>query len=205
MDSYQQEITLIQHILKENPKGMTVTDISRKIKINRNSVAKYLDIMRISGLVEMITFGPAKVYFPAKRVPISDMLNYTSDYVLTFDANMKITMINESFLSFLNADKGNILGESVHEIIRKLFDDGSEVLVGINEALEGKNFRQEIDFRKGNDFYFFVINIVPTTFEDGRQGVTMILKNITDRKIAENVLKESQENFRTLLNKMSKK
>jgi len=77
--------------------------------------------------------------------------------------------------------------------------------VGINEALEGKNFRQEIDFRKGNDFYFFVINIVPTTFEDGRQGVTMILKNITDRKIAENVLKESQENVRTLLKKMSKK
>jgi len=205
MDSYQQEIALIQHILKENPKGMTVTDISRKIKINRNSVAKYLDIMRISGQVEMITFGPAKVYFPSKRVPISEMLNYTSDYVLTFDANMKITMINESFLNFLNAKRGNIIGESVQEIIQKMFKDGSEILVGINEALEGNNFRQEINFRKGDEFYFFVINIVPTTFEDGKQGVTMILKNITDRKIAENVLRESQENFRSLLNKINKK
>jgi len=77
MEGYQHEIALIKKILTENPKGMTVTDISRKIKINRNSVAKYLDIMRISGQVEMITFGPAKVFFPSRRVPILNMLNYT--------------------------------------------------------------------------------------------------------------------------------
>jgi len=205
MESYKQEITLIQHILKENPKGMTVTDISRKIKINRNSVAKYLDIMRISGHVEMITFGPAKVYFPSRRVPISDMLNYTSDLVLTLDSDLKITMANESFLNFLKRGKGNIIGESAQEIIQNIFKDNSEILVGIKEALEGKNFKQEIDFKKGNDFYFFKINIIPTTFEDGRQGITIILKNITDRKIAENVLKESEENFRNLLKKMNKK
>jgi len=69
MDSYQKEIETIKRILKENPKGMTVTDVSRKIKINRNSVAKYLDIMRISGYVEMVTFGPAKVFFPSRRIP----------------------------------------------------------------------------------------------------------------------------------------
>ena len=80
MNGYQKEISKIEHILKENPKGMTVTDIARKMKTNRNSVAKYLDIMRISGLVEMITFGPAKVFFPARRVPITNMLNFTSDY-----------------------------------------------------------------------------------------------------------------------------
>ena len=184
---------------------MTVTDISRKIKINRNSVAKYLDIMRISGHVEMITFGPAKVYFPSRRVPISDMLNYTSDLVITFDSDLKITMANQSFLKFLNINRGNIIGESVQEIIQQMFKDGSEILIGINEALEGKNFRQEIDFKRGNDFYFFIINIIPTTFEDGKQGVTLILKNVTDRKIAENVLKESEENFRSLLKKMNNK
>ena len=90
MDGYKQEIALIKKVLKQNPKGMTVTDISRKIKVNRNSVAKYLDIMRISGQVEMITFGPAKVFFPSKRVPLNNILNYTSDYILIFDSNYKI-------------------------------------------------------------------------------------------------------------------
>jgi PAS domain S-box-containing protein len=205
MESYQQEIAQIQEILKQNPKGMTVTDISRKIKINRNSVAKYLDIMRISGLVEMITFGPAKVFFPSKRVPISDMINYTSDYILTFDSKMKITMINNAFLNFLKVTRENIIGESIQDIILQIFKENSELLVGINEALEGKNYRQEIDFKLKNELYFLIVKIIPTTFEDGRQGVTLILKNNTDRRIAENVLRESEENFRNLLKKMNKK
>jgi len=205
MDSYQQEIAQIQVVLKENPKGMTVTDISRKIKINRNSVAKYLDIMKISGMVEMITFGPAKVYFPSRRIPITDMLNYTSDYILVFDSNMKITMVNDSFLNFLKTDRRNILGESVHDTLLKIFEENSEILVGLKEALEGKNFKQEINFKRNNEILFFVVNVFPTTFEDGKHGVTLILKNNTDRKIAENVLRESEENFRHLLKKIDKK
>lgn len=205
MDSYQREITLIQNILKENPKGMTVTDISRKIKINRNSVAKYLDIMRISGQVEMITFGPAKVFFPSRRVPISDMINYTSDLILTFDSDMRITMINDTFVRFFKIKRSNIVGEAIQDILLKIFEDAAEILIGINEALNGKNHKQEIDFKHNDDIYFFKINFIPTTFEDGRQGVSLILKNVTDRKIAENVLKESEENFRNLLNKINKK
>ena len=205
MDSYQQEIALIQKILKENPKGMTVTDISRKIKINRNSVAKYLDIMKISGMVEMITFGPAKVYFPSRRIPITDMINYTSDFIVVFDSDMKITMINDSFLRFLSVNRVNIIGQSFHDTILKIFEDNSEILIGINQALEGKNFKQEIDLKKNNDLYFFNVNIIPITFEDGKQGVTLILRNITDKKIAENILRESEENFRRILNKINKK
>ena len=205
MDSYQQEIALIQKILKENPKGMTVTDISRKIKINRNSVAKYLDIMKISGMVEMITFGPAKVYFPSRRIPITDMINYTSDFIVVFDSDMNITMINDSFLRFLGVNRVNIIGQSFHDTILKIFEDNGEILIGINQALEGKNFKQEIDLKKNNDLFFFNVNIIPITFEDGKQGVTLILRNITDKKIAENILRESEENFRKILNKINKK
>jgi len=205
MDSYQQEIALIQKILKENPKGMTVTDISRKIKINRNSVAKYLDIMKISGMVEMITFGPAKVYFPSRRIPITDMINYTSDFIVVFDSDMKITMINDSFLRFLGVNRVNIIGQSFHDTLLKIFEDKGEIFIGINQALEGKNFKQEIDLKKNNDLYFFNVNIMPITFEDGKQGATLILRNITDKKIAENILRESEENFRRILDKINKK
>lgn len=205
MDSYQQEIALIQKILKENPKGMTVTDISRKIKINRNSVAKYLDIMRISGMVEMITFGPAKVYFPSRRIPIADMINYTSDFILVFDSDMKITMINDSFLRFLGVTRTSIIGQSAQDTIFNMFRENSEILIGITQALEGKNFKQEIDIKKNNDLYFFNVNIIPITFEDGKQGATLILKNITDKKIAENIIKESEKNLKNILNEINKK
>ena len=196
---------MIKKTLKENPKGMTVTDIARKIRVNRNSVAKYLDIMRISGHVEMITFGPAKVFFPARRIPVMDLLNYTSDYILIYDENFKITMINESLLNFIRQKKGSIIGQSVIQTIRDIFKDEGEIMVGIKEALQGRDISLNIDFKGKSGFYYFKIKIMPTTFEDGRNGATIILKNITDRKIAENALNESKEKFMNLLKKMNKR
>ena len=195
---------MIKKTLKENPKGMTVTDIARKIKVNRNSVAKYLDIMRISGHVEMITFGPAKVFFPARRIPVSDLLNYTSDYILVYDENFRITMINESLLNFIQQKKRSIVGQSVIDTIKDMFKDEGEIMVGIKEALQGRNISLDIDFRGKSGFFYFKIRIMPTTFEDGRHGATIILKNITDKKIAEYALNESKEKFVNILKKMRK-
>lgn len=205
MDGYKQEISLIKQVLKENPKGMTVTDISRKIKINRNSVAKYLDIMRISGHVDMITFGPAKVFFPSRRVPILDILNYTSDYILVFDADLKVTMVNDSFLDFIKIEREELIGQTMNDTIVEIFKDLTEMFIGIKEALEGKNFMQQVDFQIDEENYFLKVNILPTTFEDGRHGGTIIIKNNTEHKIAEQVLRESEENFKNLLKKMNKK
>ena len=205
MDGYEQEIALIKRVLVENPKGMTVSDISRKIKVNRNSVAKYLDIMRISGQVEMITFGPAKVFFPSRRVPVSDLLNYTSDYILIFDNNLRITMINNSFLDFIKTNRQNIIGETVHDLISKIFSDESELLIGIKDALEGKDFSKEVDIEGKKESYYFKIKIKPTTFEDGKNGGTIIIKNRTGMMLAEKALRDSEENFRSLLKKINKK
>jgi len=205
MDDYQQEITLIKQILKENPKGMTVTDISRKIKINRNSVAKYLDIMRISGHVEMITFGPAKVFFPSRRIPVDNMLNYTSDYILVFDKNFRINTINNSFLEFLEIKREEVVGQNVNETVLKFFSDNLELSQAINDALEGKKLTKDVDFKKDKQKIYFKIRVIPITFDDGTYGVTLIISNITYHKIAEKALRESQENFRNLLEKINQK
>lgn len=204
MDGYQHEIALIKKVLSENTKGMTVTDISRKIKINRNSVAKYLDIMRISGNVEMITFGPAKVFFPSRRVPLCDVLNYTSDYVLIFDEKFKITMINDSFLDFLKNEREEILGQRIMEALPSFLNDDGEILIGIQEALQGKNFTKDLDLEgKGYRFYFSV-RIMPCTFEDGRNGASLIIKNVTHHKLAELVLKGNEESLKEFFKKTKK-
>jgi PAS domain-containing protein len=205
MDDYQQEIRQIQQILRDNPKGMTVTDISRKIKINRNSVAKYLDIMRISGLVEMITFGPAKVFFPSCRVPIIRMLNYTSDYIVVFDQDLKITMINDAFLEFVKIVREEILGQTINNTILTIFSENVDISVGINEAIGGKTFTKDVSFKMEDEDIHFQVRIVPTTFEDSSYGVTLIITNKTGHKIVEDALRESEKNFRILLEKVNKR
>jgi predicted transcriptional regulator len=45
-------ITRIKILLQPHPKGLTITEISSRLKMNRNSVAKYLEVLLISGQVE---------------------------------------------------------------------------------------------------------------------------------------------------------
>lgn len=204
MDSYQKEIGLIKQILKENPKGMTVTDISRKIKINRNSVAKYLDIMRISGHVEMVTFGPAKVFFPSRRVPVSSMINFTSDYILAVDEKLKIVMVNDSLLSFMDTRRKTIIGQTLHDTFLQMLDEDGDLFSYIQDAFEGKQFLKDVSFEMDGDELYFRIKIIPTTFEDGKHGITLVIKDRTQQGMAEKALRESEEKFGKLLEKMKK-
>lgn len=204
MDSYQKEIALIEKILKENSKGMTVTDISRKIKINRNSVAKYLDIMRISGLVEMITFGPAKVFFPSKRVPISSMLNFTSDFILVIDRNQKIAMVNDSFLEFMKTEREELIGQSIGYTLLPVINEDQRITSEITDAIDGKKFNTEMVLQKDKEEVHFKIKIIPTTFEDGKNGAAIILKNITQQKLAEKALRYSEKNLKNLIGRFEK-
>ncbi len=188
MKQYHKEIKRIQQILKENPKGMTVTDIARCININRNSVAKYLDIMRISGLVEMITFGPAKVFFPSRRVPVTDLLHYTSDFILVFDEDLKITFANETFLKFLDEKNENIIGQAIDTLSFGFIDN--TLSLALNEALEGKGGIQESTFSDDEEGLYLKIKVIPTTFESGGNGVTLIMKNITHQRRVQELLKD---------------
>ncbi len=205
MDSYQQEITLITKILKENPKGMTVTDISRKIKINRNSVAKYLDIMRISGLVEMITFGPAKVFFPVRRIPLIDMINYTSDYLIICNDELKIVMANDPLLNFIQCERDDLIGRNVTDISFPMLDEELGIPSDIQDALEGNEVKREIFFDFQGEERYCVIRVLPTSFEDGGNGATLILTDKTRQKVAEKTLQDREEKVRELLKKLNEK
>ncbi len=51
MDSRQKTIRKIKKLLRSHPSGLTITDLAEKIRLNRNSTAKYLEILLISGEV----------------------------------------------------------------------------------------------------------------------------------------------------------
>jgi PAS domain S-box-containing protein len=197
VESYQKELTNIKKILKENPRGMTVTDISREMKINRNSVAKYLDILLISGQAEMVTFGPAKVYFPSRRIPLSAILNYTLDYILLVDKDLKIVRINDNLLDFLDTSRDDLMGQRIDDFISSFFSR-SEMFDKIKKALDGKESSIETELENQN-LYFRVKNI-PTTFDDGEPGATVIIEDISEQKKAENRMKKLLTEWETTFN-----
>jgi predicted DNA-binding transcriptional regulator len=103
---YSEELARVKELLRSNPRGMTITEMSREIKINRNSVAKYLDVLLISGQVEMKQLDPAKLFYLSQRNPMSVMLNITSDCIALVNERLVVTQMNDNLLNLAGLERG---------------------------------------------------------------------------------------------------
>jgi len=202
VELYQNELAIVKKILKENPRGMTISDISRKIKINRNSVGKYLDILLVSGHADMVAFGPAKVFFPSKRVPISNILNFVSDFIIVLDKDFKIVQVNENFLSLFDIKLDSVLGNKINNLF-KIFSKIPELVPNIKNALDGKESLIETSFKNEANELYFRIKIIPTTLDNGEPGVGLIIEDITKQKIAEGKMFQAIKELKTTFNAIS--
>jgi PAS domain S-box-containing protein len=202
VESYQEELAQIKTILKNNPKGMTVSDIAHEININRNSVAKYLDILHISGHVDMLTFGPAKVYFPSSRIPLNALLTFTHDYIALLNKDLKFLQVSENLLKFINIQRSDIIGKPIQTFTVSFFKI-PELAQNAKKALEGAEYSIEKQFLQHNQRFYLHIKHIPTTFDDGEPGVTLVIEDITDRKQTEEKMRRTIQEWETTFNSIS--
>jgi len=202
VESYQEELAQIKTILKNNPKGMTVSDIAREININRNSVAKYLDILLISGHVEMVTFGPAKVFFPSSRIPLNALLNFTHDYIVLLNRELKFLQVSENLLKFIEIQRSEIIGRPIQTFSVSFFEI-PELAQNAKKALEGTEHSIEKQYIQKNQLFYLRIKHIPTTFDDGEPGVTLVIEDITDRKQTEEKMRRTIQEWETTFNSIS--
>lgn len=194
----EDKITRIKKLLKSRPKGLTISDISQTLKINRNSVAKYLEILLITGHVEMRAYGNAKVYYLSQRVPFSAMLRFASELILVLDRDLNVIDINEHFLTFFHADRGDLIGIDVREISFAPFADPSFRLL-LTEAYEKGEVVREINIQKDGKDQIFRVKIIPTVFDDGTRGLTLIMEDISLQKQYEQVLRVNEARYRGIV------
>ena len=196
MQDYQHELSLIKDLLKKNPEGMSVTDISKALNKNKNTIGRYLDILLISGHVDMRTYGKAKVFTLSWRLPLSAMLSYSKELIMVLDNESRIIDVNDNFLDILNLSREDTLGKNitylnppdvdVHELLEALTTGGEEKEDTITFKVKDQGER------------IFKQKSVPTVFEDGKKGFTLILEDITRQVLAEREIREREERFRMM-------
>jgi PAS domain S-box-containing protein len=195
----KKEVSLqIKNVLKEHPQGLIITDIVKKVKINRNTAGRYLENLLVSGQVEMRRFGMAKIYTLSQRVPLSALLSISSELVLQLDNNLRVIYANEPFLLLVGTDIKSLSGKNIeYTSVALVFEDFiTEFIKNLKEGVGGKEWIGEILLRP-KDITLFC-RIAPTVFDDGRKGVTVILEDISQRKEAEQKVEESARQFRLL-------
>ena len=181
MEDQADEISRIRSILMDNPKGSTIEEIAKKLPLNRTSTAKYLNTLLISGQAEMRTFGRAKVFTLSQRVPFSQMLNLSSDLLLVLDQNLIINQVNEPFIRLFGISRETLIDQP---LIRSPFmpylSDNNLSL--IREAARGTEHIQIDRLEINGQGYFFKIKLIPLVFDQGAQGLAVILEDITELK-----------------------
>ncbi|RQD84686.1 MAG: PAS domain S-box protein [Methanocalculus sp. MSAO_Arc2] len=198
MPSHPADITRITDLLRGNLRGMSVGEIADAIGINRNTAARYLDMLLVAGRVEMRTFGKAKVYFLSQRVPISALLNISSALVMVLDHDGRIIVANDQILSFCGTVHEDTIGKKLEET-ELIFFSHPLLEDYINNVHNQVESNEEIRLlREGRDYYFRQ-KIIRSVFDDGSPGITIIIEEITNQKKAEEALRQSEEMFRTLV------
>jgi PAS domain S-box-containing protein len=198
MEIGREEPSRIKELLKNNPRGMNVTEIAREIGLNRLSVAKYLEMLVISGHIEVKAFGPSKVYFLSQRLPISAMLSLSSDFIVILDKDLRIINVNDKFLEFAKLKQSDIMYQKFDTLSFPL-EFRPSLLPSVIAALNGENFTAEAYFKKKETESFFNIKFIPLVFDDGQKGVTLLFEDITARKRIELAVKESELKLRSII------
>jgi PAS domain S-box-containing protein len=196
------EVTGILALLRENPKGLPVSDIAAHLGMNRNTAARYLDMLRISGQAEMRTYGRAKVFFPSRRVPISAMLDFSSDLVAVLDRDLHVVQVNDAICSFCGAQPDGIIGKNLSSSPLGIFDHPL-IRARIRKGIEGEEYVKEIGIRRGGEDHYFRFKIIPMVFNDGAPGVTLLLEDVTQDHRSLEALSKSELLFRTLVEEIN--
>jgi PAS domain S-box-containing protein len=181
MEDQADEISRIRTILMDNPKGSTIEEIAKKLPLNRTSTAKYLNTLLISGQAEMRTFGRAKVFTLSQRVPFSQMLNLSSDLLLVLDQNLVINQANEPFIRVFGLSREALIGVPVTRSRFMAYLSEKNMSL-IQEAARGTEQTHIDRFEINGQAYFFRIKLIPLVFDQGGQGLAIILEDITELK-----------------------
>ena len=194
----QEKVDRIKRLLKWHLRGMTISDLASEMKINRNLVAKYLDMLLIAGQVEMQVVGAAKVFFLSRRVPISALLEFSSDMVLVFDSDQRILQVNEQVPLLLETGKEALIGKTIRELDTP-FIRALEESWNTRSPQEKGDSVSDVNCTIRNEEHHFRVKQVPTAFEDGSDGLTFIVEDVTTQKKYEEMLRISEARYRGLV------
>lgn len=198
MVAREETITKIKNLLRFHRNGLTITDIAKKLRLNRNSTAKYLEILQISGDVDLDTYGPAKVYTLSRRVPISAMLRFSADIIILVDREMRVIDANENALASLNLAREDLVGRVISEINSPLITSLA-IPDAFDEIQRGGEQLREFSVARQDEFRHYRVRLIPTVYDNRGEGVTVIGEDITDRTRFEERLLISEARFRAIV------
>lgn len=185
VEKFPDEISSIRALLSENPEGLTIRSISAMLGMNRNSAAKYLGMLQMQGSVTLKRDGSSKVYCLANRLPAAAVLKLTKSHVIIFDQSLSAADINDSLRDFLSLSKEEIIGKTI-DLLPLTVQSHPILPALILEGIQGKESRRPAVIKSGTGFIPCSVSVNPVYFDNGDNGVAVIIDLLQDPKNPDN-------------------
>jgi len=168
----------ILEILKEETHGLSISDISRRINLNRSSVAKYLGMLVTAGRVEMYVIGSAKVYRISSRPSLLEVFDYIRESVIVIDSDLTVRGINPACRTRLGLTTEETVGRAATSVSSAFLEElvASETF---SRAIRGTEQISEIRAGPGGGVQHLTMYI-PVMLSNGQHGVAITLRDVPE-------------------------
>lgn len=186
-------------LLSNNPRGLSIKEISELISMNRNSVSGALNVLLVSGQVEDRDLGPARVFYLSNKVPISSILNISDDCIAVVNSSGNLVQVNDSCIKVIGRSRSELLDKPYTNLFSAFsFDSQKKIVEKVNEGLSGDESRFEVSVKWDSETAYFNIKVIPTVFLNGESGVIVFGLDITEKTKMVESLRISEARFRKL-------
>jgi two-component system NtrC family sensor kinase len=124
------------------------------------------------------------------------------DGIIVFDEDSRIEFANQRAAEIMGLLKGDILGREFFSLIGKRDEEFLEEMVMRGEGLGQKVCTEMLIETPQSQVIEAEVCLAPTRSEDGRIKMYAYVRDITERKRFERELKESEEKFRNLFERV---
>jgi PAS domain S-box-containing protein len=192
-----QRITEIRDLLKASPRGLSISEIADRLGIRRNIVSRDLKYLQRLGQVEMRSIGTSKVYSFTAKIPVSGILDLSSDMILVLDDNHEIIEVNEPLLEMTRKSSEELIGKKIGDLNDPLLsplrnldydtDSVEQVTAWIPVADDPRAIRH------------FRVKHVPTIFEDTTRGSLLYIEDISEQVRYRDALRLSEAHYKAIV------
>ena len=143
-----------------------------------------------TGIVFLYGFTQFKLInlFPVSKETI---FNYLKDPVVVFDSNKRLIELNNSAKKKLHLDESNVIGKKITEI----FSSYPQIINAFYQSDKEHSFEAKI--KDNQETKYFDITFSKIMGRNQPPGYVLSFRDVTQRKNANNALRESEMKFRT--------
>ncbi|UUX93560.1 winged helix-turn-helix domain-containing protein [Methanoplanus endosymbiosus] len=137
----------IMEVIKEDPRGVTISQLSDTLEINRNTIRKYAMVLAAAGYIEARSCGHTKIYNISKRIPAITVIENIFEGLFVLNFNDEVIYYNKSMKKIIDEiipdskitteEKistlvaGNEIGIQISESRKKIFNESDSDNISI--------------------------------------------------------------------------